>query len=171
MEQLHPVFGKLTETEFGDYEAVRRIPFAGTDVEVQVTFDGPVTDEHSRAYLALVENLDRITPDILQAVLEYQNAHYDDTDHTSSFAYFGSAQDVLENTVLYGIALQTRLFHIVTDSDRYREAVEDPQDTAQKQRCAVLLFDADWVNDDYRILSVALANEHVVYVTQGNISD
>ena len=38
------------------------------------------------------------------------------------------------------------------------------------ERYVVLLFETHWVNDDYRILSVALANEKVVYVTDENIT-
>ncbi|WP_167397277.1 hypothetical protein [Lysinibacillus mangiferihumi] len=36
----------------------------------------------------------------------------------------------------------------------------------EEEGYVVLLFEAKWVNDDYRILSVALANEKVIYADE-----
>ncbi|MEW4413436.1 hypothetical protein [Clostridium sp. AN503] len=81
------------------------------------------------------------------------NGSWGDTDHTNSFLKFETAQDVLDNTELYGIQIET----------------QSPDN--QDDRYVVLLFNAEWVNDDYRILSVALVNEKVDEVTDQNLTD
>lgn len=57
--------------------------------------------------------------------------------------------DVLNNTKFYGIKIQSE---------------------SKEKRNAVLEFSADWVNDDYRVLSVNLINEEIIAVTDQAIS-
>ncbi len=170
MDLLHPVFGKLGLNEYEEYEAIRLIKFSGLEKEVRITFDDEITEEHCQAYQSFLENLDKITPDIIQSIIEYQNEHHDDTDHTASFKYFENARDVLENTGLFEIVLQTELFGVVTHSELYCKVMKEELNSIGKGRYVVLLFEAEWINDDYRILSVALANEKVIYVTEENIT-
>ncbi|MFJ7982287.1 DUF6985 domain-containing protein [Lysinibacillus xylanilyticus] len=89
--------------------------FSGLEKEVKITFENEINEEHCQAYQYFIENLDRITPDIIQSIIEYQNECHDYTDYTASFKYFENANDVLENTELFEIALQTELHGVVTD--------------------------------------------------------
>ncbi|WP_336046231.1 DUF6985 domain-containing protein [Solibacillus ferritrahens] len=170
MDLLHPIFGELELNEFEEYEAIRLIKFSGLEKKVKITFDDEINEEHCRAYQSFIENLDRITPDIIQSIIEYQNECHDDTDYTASFKYFENTNDVIESTELFEIALQTELHGGVTDSNLYHKVMKEELDGIEEERYVVLLFEANWVNDDYRILSVALANEKVIYVTDENIT-
>ena len=166
MVLLHPILGELELNEFEEYEAIRLIKFSGLEKKVKITFDDEINEEHCRAYQSFIENLDRITPDIIHSM----NECHDDTDYTASFKYFENTNDIIESTELFEIALQTELHGGVTDSNLYHKVMKEELDGIEEERYVVLLFEANWVNDDYRILSVALANEKVIYVTDENIT-
>lgn len=91
--------------------------------------------------------------DVLQSIIEYQNDEWDSTDYTQSFPKFKTVDDVLENVELTRITLEAR----------------PPEYRKQEGRYIILLFNAEWVNDDYRLLSVALINENVVEVSDQDI--
>lgn len=170
MDLLHPIFGELELNDFEEYEAIRHIKFSGLEKEVKITFDDEINEEHCQTYQSFIENLDRITPDIIQSIIEYQKECHDYTDYTASFKYFENTNDLLENTELFEIVLQTELHGVVTDSNLYHKVMKEELNGTEEERYVVLLFEAKWVNDDYRILSVALANEKVIYVTDENIT-
>lgn len=155
----HHIFGELEfNPDKEEYETKKILCFGGKEMELTITLsetfgNGGVEDGHIRAYEALIRNWDKITNDVLNAMIEYQNRSWEDTDHTNSFLKFETAQDVLDNTELYGIQIET----------------QSPDN--QDERYVVLLFNAEWVNDDYRILSVALVNEKVDEVTDQNLTD
>lgn len=59
----------------------------------------------------------------------------------------------MDNTALYGLQIETQSPD--NENDRY----------------VVLLFHAEWVNDDDRILSIALINEKIDEITDQNLTD
>lgn len=65
MDLLHPIFGKLELNEFDEYQAITLIKFSGLEKEVKITFDDEINEKHCRAYQYFIENLDRITADII----------------------------------------------------------------------------------------------------------
>ena len=139
MDLLHPIFGELELNEFEEYEAIRLIKFSGLEKKVKITFDDEINEEHCRAYQSFIENLDRITPDIIHSIIEYQNECHDDTDYTASFKYFENTNDVIESTELFEIALQTELHGGVTDSNLYHKVMKEELDGIEEERYVVLL--------------------------------
>ncbi len=182
-------FGTLTKTYFNRYETVSNINFIGIQNEIELKFETfsdedlkyfseegiyeeynneLLFEEYSTIYQSFIKNLDKITPEILQAIRKYQNECYDDSDYTSSFKYFENDKDVIENIELLQITFQIDPFGVVKDTKLYKEMVKDKEN---ELKCMVLVFNAEWVNDDYRLLSVAIVNEKVVYVSEENLSD
>jgi hypothetical protein len=132
--------------------------FSGKETEVELIIsetlgNGGIEKEHCEAYEALLANWDKIVPDVLQAIIKYQNDEWDSTDYTQSFPKFKTVNDVLENIELTSITINSL-------TPEYRE---------QEGRYVILIFGAEWVNDDYHLLSVALINEKVVEVTDQDI--
>ncbi|MDD5794160.1 MAG: hypothetical protein PUD42_05265 [Clostridiales bacterium] len=171
MDLVHPIFGELKLDEYTGYEGTKLINFSGREREVRITFDEEISEKHCQAYKSFIEKLDEITPDIIQSIIKYQNEIHDDSDYTASFKYFKTAEDVLENTELLEITLQVDLYEIVKESELYHKVMQEELNDTEDGRFVVLVFGAEWVNDDYHLLSVALANEKVVYVTDENITD
>lgn len=160
METTHPVFGTLAPDDLDRLTAAKTIRFAGRDTAVTISFqDEEIPEAYSRTYAALTENLDSIAAEILRAIREYQHKHHHDSGHTASFPRFETDADVLAHTALFELALCGELPGVAAR----------PEDGGEPGRYAVLLFSADWVGDDYRVLSVALANERVVCVTDQSI--
>lgn len=158
METTHPVFGTLTPDDLDRLTAAKTIRFAGRDTAVTISFQNEeIPEAYSRTYAALTENLDSIAAEILRAIREYQHEHHHDSGHTASFPRFETDADVLAHTALFELALHGEL------------PAAGPEDSGGPGRYAVLLFSADWVGDDYGVLSVALANEQVVLVTDQSI--
>lgn len=155
----HDVLGELELNEDREeYEAKKTLSFGQKEVGLTITLsetfgNGDVEDGHIKAYEALIKNWDKITSNVLNAIIEYQNKNWENTVHTNSFKKFETIQDVLDNTELYGIQIET----------------QSPDN--KNDRYVVLLFNAEWVNDDYRILSVALVNEKVDEITDQNLTD
>lgn len=170
MDLVHPIFGDLTLNDYDEYQATKFINFSGIEKEVEITFDDEISEKHCTSYQFFIENLDKITPDIIQSIIEYQNEHHDYTDYSASFKYFETTEDVLENTALLEISLQIELHGIVKDSALYNKVIKEEANAVENPRLVVLVFEAEWVNDDYHLLSVALMNEKVVYVTDQNIT-
>lgn len=185
----HPIFGILTKDDYNEYRGTYNIHFTGVKQKVELTleiFDDNdleyfveeglyekynneiLFEEYSTIYQSFIKNLDKITPEILKNIREYQNECYYNSDHTASFKYFENDKDVIENIELLQIVLQCNPFGIVTETKLYQEMAKDEEDEI---KCIVLVFYAEWVNDDYRLLSVAIVNEKVIYVTEESISD
>ena len=160
--QTHPLFGQL---EYDDYEGYKTniiVKVRGEEIKIELIIseylfgDGGIEEAHCEAYIALMENWDNIMQDVFQNIIEYQNDEWDSTDYSASFPLFESIDDVVKNTKITGITLNLH----PEEYGMFR---------GQEGRFVVLLFNAEWVNDDYRILSVALINEKVVEVTDQNI--
>lgn len=156
----HPLFGELEydEDEYEGYKAKAVVTFKGKETEVdlmlsEVLGDGGVEETHCEAYKAMMENWDQIVAEALQAALEYQNESWEDSDHTMSFPKFKTVEDVLDNIELFSIKIEAR----------------PPMDFDQDGRYIVLIFEAEWVNNDYRLLSVGLYNEKVDEVTDQDL--
>ncbi len=154
MQVSHPLFGKLEYDDYEGYITKTVVMFSGKETEVELIIsetlgDGGIETQHSEAYEALIVNWTKIVSDVLQAIIEYQNEEWDSTDHTQSFPKFKMVDDVLENVELTRITLEAK----------------PPEYRKQEGRYIVLLFNAEWVNDDYGLLSVALINEKVVEVS------
>lgn len=158
MQLSHPLFGELEYDDYEGYKTKATVLFSGKETEVELilseTFgSGGVEQEHAEAYHALIEHRDTIVPDILKAIIQYQHEEWDSSDHTQSFPKFKTIDDVLKNVELTRITIEVR----------------PPEYRNQEGRYIILLFGAEWVNDDYRLLSVALLNETVVEVTDQDI--
>ena len=155
----HDIMGELKLNEDREeYETKKTLTFGPKEVEITITLsetfgNGGVEDGHIKAYEALMKNWDKIISDVLNAIIEYQNKIWESTVHTNSFKKFETTQDVLDNTALYGIQIET----------------QSPDN--KNDRYVVLLFNAEWVNDDYRILSIALINEKIDEITDQNLTD
>jgi len=99
---------------------------------------------------------DNILSGVYKSIIEYQNERWGDNDQTVSFPKFKTLQDAIDNTKLVGITISIH-------------PEEFGQFRGQKGRFAVLMFDAEWVADDARTLSVALINEKVAEITSQEI--
>ena len=164
MDMVHPIFGLLELDDLDRPAAIQPIRFAGREKEIKISFeDGEIPEAYSLTYAALTEKLDSIAPDILRAILNYQHEHYHDSGHTEEFLYFETAADVSAHTELFEISLRSGL-----SGSGLRGETADHE---KPGRYAVLLFSAEWVGDDYGVLSVALANEQVVCVTDQAITE
>jgi hypothetical protein len=158
MQVSHPLFGELEYDDYEGYVTKKIVMFSGKETEVELIIsetlgNGGIEKEHCEAYEALLANWDKIVPDVLQAIIKYQNDEWDSTDYTQSFPKFKTVNDVLENIELTSITINSL-------TPEYRE---------QEGRYVILIFGAEWVNDDYHLLSVALINEKVVEVTDQDI--
>lgn len=158
MQISHPLFGELEYDEYEGYVTETVVMFSGKETEIELTIsetlgNGGIEKEHCDAYEALLINWDKIVPDVLKSIIEYQNEEWDSTDYTQSFTKFQTVEDVLENTELISIKIEAT----------------PPEYRNQKGRYIILIFSAEWVNNDYRLLSVALINEKVVEVTDQDI--
>lgn len=152
METVHPVFGPLDLDDLDRLTARKTIRFAGRDTAVTISFENEeIPEAYSRTYAALTEKLEGGS-EILMAILRYQREHYHDSGHTEDFPCFETPADVLAHTTLFEIALRDGFPGIAAPSG------ETPG------RCAVLLFSAEWVSDDYGVLSAALVNEQAVLI-------
>lgn len=154
MKLSHPLFQELEYDDYGGYKTKAVFPFSGKEGEVDLilseTFgNGGIEPGHCTAYEALLAGWQTIVPEVLYAILSYQNDEWGATDHTQSFPKFQTVEDVLEYTAFIGITLHAC----------------SPDYLGARGRYAVLLFHAEWVNNDYRLLSVALLNEKVVEVS------
>lgn len=157
MQISHPLFGELEYDDYEGYKAKTIITFSDKETEVDLILseiygNGGIEEEHCKAYEALIANWGNIVPEVLQAIIKYQNEEWDSTDYTQSFPKFKTVNDVFENVELIGITVEAGL-------PEYQE----------EGRYIILLFDAEWVNNDYRLLSVALINEKVVEVSDQDI--
>lgn len=158
MQVSHPLFGELEYDDYEGYKTKTVVMFSGKETEIELIISetlgtGGIEKEHCQAYEALIANWDKIVSDVLQSIIEYQNDEWDSTDYTQSFPKFKTVDDVLENVELTRITLEAR----------------PPEYRKQEGRYIILLFNAEWVNDDYRLLSVALINENVVEVSDQDI--
>ncbi len=154
MQVSHPLFGELEYDDYEGYITKTVVMFSGKETEVELIIsetlgDGGIEQSHCEAYEALIENWNKFLPDILQSILEYQNKEWDSTDYTQSFPKFKTVDDLLDNIELTRITLEA----------------QPPEYRRQEGRYIVLLFNVEWVNDDYGLLSVALINEKVVEVS------
>lgn len=158
MQESHPLFGELEYDDYEGYITKTVVEFSGQEKEIELVIsetngNGGIEKGHCEAYEAMLANWDKIEPDVLQAIIEYQNEHWDDTDHTQSYPKFKTVEDVLENAELIGIRIEARPHEYLELEGRF----------------IVLLFSAEWVNNDYELLSVALVNEKVIRVTDQDI--
>lgn len=154
MRVSHPLFGELEYDEYGGYQTKTTLFFSGKDTEVELTLaedfdEAGILTAHCDTFEALMKSWPQIAADVVRSILKYQNEEWDATDYTQSFPRFTSAEEVLQNITFLGVTLEAR----------------PPRQLAANGRFCVLLFHAEWVNNDYRLLSVALSNEKVVLVT------
>lgn len=154
MELFHTKLGHLVYDEYNRYVMKKSLIFCGKENEIEIYFRGyydneDITEVHCDTYDALFANWEKIVPKVVETIIYYQNEQWDFTNHTMSFKKFENTSDVLDNTEFYGITIQS---------------------DSKEKRNTVLEFNADWVNDDYRLLSVELINEEVVEVTDQAIS-
>ncbi|MGL4695503.1 DUF6985 domain-containing protein [Enterococcus larvae] len=154
MENNHLLFGKLTYDEYDGYRGKIPVSFSGNEEEVELIIseifgDGGIEDGHREAYDMLSKNWEDVVQEVVQSVLIYQNEIWDSTDHTQCFPKFQTENDVLKNIELISITLEAKA----------------PDFRGQQGRYAVMVFNAEWVNDDYHLLSVALINEKVVEIS------
>lgn len=158
MQISYSLFGELEYDDYEGYKTKTVVMFSDKEKEVDLVIsetlgNGGIEKEHCEAYEALIVNWDKIVPNILQSIIEYQNEEWDSTDYTQSFPKFKTVEDVLENIELTSITIEA----------------QPPEYRKQKGRYIILLFSAEWVNDDYGLLSVALINEKVVEVSDQDI--
>ncbi|GEM_PF-3609746 len=158
MKETHPLFGPLEYDDYLGYTTSTTVLFSGKKTEVELIIsetlgNGGIEEIHCDTYNVLIENWEEIVPDVLQAIIKYQNTEWGASDHTQSFPMFKTMNDVLENVELIRITLEAGI----------------PEYRKQEGRYVVLLFSAEWVNNDYRLLSVALINEKVVEVTDQDV--
>lgn len=158
MKVSHPLFGELEYDDYVGYQTKTVVMFSGNEIEIDLVIsetlgNGGIEKAHCEAYEALTLNWDKMVPKVLQAVMEYQNEEWDSTDYTQSFPKFQTVDDVLANIELTRITLEVR-------PPMYREI---------EGRYIVLLFHAEWVNNDYRLLSVAMVNEEVTEVSDQDL--
>lgn len=156
MELSHPVFGELDYDEVEGYITQTVVPFLGKDREVELVLselwgEGGIEPQHVEAYEAMKRNWDALVADMVQAIIHYQNENWDSSDHTQSFPVFKTVEDVREHVELISIKLEAGT----------------PDD--QEGRYIVIVFSAEWVNNDYGVLSVGLINEKVVQVTDQDL--
>lgn len=154
MDLIHTKFGHLIYDDNNRYVMKKSLFFCGRKYDIDIYFSGyynneDISEAHCVTYEALIANWDKVTSTVIEKIILFQNDEWDSSDHTMSFKKFETTVDVLDHTKFYGITIQ---------SDDIEE------------RNAVLEFNADWVNDDYRLLSVSLINEEVVEVTDQAIS-
>ena len=158
---VDPFFGELEYDEYEGYKTFVVVKIQGKDTKVDLVISnryGRIENAHNEAFEALMKNWDNIIQVVFQSIIEYQDTHWYDTDHMQSFPKFETMDDVVRHTEIFNITLMLHPEHF-------------GQFRGLEGRFAVLLFGADWVNDDYRILSVALINEKVVEVTDQNLTD
>jgi hypothetical protein len=165
----HPLFGRIKvdrdDEEIYGYIAKTSVMFSGKKVKVDVNIppgdkEGLIEQKYCDTYEALLSNWDKIMPEVLQAVIKYQNERWDLSDPTHNirqFPRFKTVDDVLRNIDPVSIEIETNPSQYNTDKDK-------------RGRYAVLVFYAAWVNEDYGLLSVALVDEKVTLVTDQAIS-
>lgn len=154
MDLFHTKLGYLIYDEYSKYIMEKKLLFCGKEYHIDIYFNGyyyneDITAFHCTTYDAIISNWDTIQSTVIEKIILFQNDEWDASDHTMSFKKFETTNDVLDHTKFYGITIQTENIN---------------------EHDIVLEFNADWVNDDYRILSVHLMNEEVVEVTDQAIS-
>ena len=188
MSLLNEIFPKLDLNNCEDYEYSKIIKFLNSKKEVDIRFqeiyefdeEEETFEKYSEyvreseeryyyTYMNFIKDLENITPDIIKNIIKYQNEHYEDNDYTKSFKYFENAKDVIDNVELLTISIRNETYgHIEKECIKmFPELKNDIQ--YLKVRVLVLIFYAEWVTDDYKLLSVALVNEKVVFVTEAYI--
>ena len=158
MQITHPIFGELAYDDYDGYTAKKIFPFADKEVEIELVLEenevgSGIEEFHCEAFKNLMANWDKTIPNVLQAIIKYQNEEWSSTDHTQSFPKFNTHCDVLENVKLFGIKITTLILGHEKEDGCY----------------VVLLFGANWVNEDYGVLSVALDGENVIEVSDQDI--
>lgn len=158
MQESHPLFGELEYDEYEGFITKKVVLFSGEEAEIELVIsdpyeEGEIQEEHCEAYEAMLASWDKVVPDVLQAIIKYQNEHWDDSDHTQSYPMFKTVNDVLEHVKLISIRIDAQ-----------------PHESLELEgRFVVLIFSAEWVNNDYKLLSVALVKEKVIEVTDQDI--
>ena len=158
MQITHPIFGELWYDDYHGYTAKKIVSFADKEAEIEIVLKenevgSGIEEAHCETFKNLMANWDRTMPNVLQAIIKYQNEEWSSTDHSQSFPIFKSPCDVLENVELCGIKIASLI-----------------QGHKKEDGCYVVLtFGADWVNDDYRLLSVALDGEKIVKVSDQHV--
>ena len=148
---IHPLFGELEyDYDYEEYKTDIIVAISGKETKVELIIS-EIEEVHCATYKALMGNWGKIIQNVLQSILEYQNEEWGATNHTQSFPFFKTVDDVLEHTELFGIRLHAH-----------------PE---QEGQYVILSFSAECVNNDYRVLSVALINEKVAEVTDQAICD
>jgi hypothetical protein len=155
MQVIHPLFGELEYDDYEGYKTKKIVSFSGkeTEIELIIKTDNEIEKDYCETYETLMINWDEIVPNVIQAIIQYQNEEWSSTDHTQSFPQFKTPCDVLENIKLFGIKIATLIMG----------------HKKQKGCYVVLTFEAEWVNDDYGILSVALDDGKVIEVSDQDI--
>jgi len=161
-KQAHPLFGELVYDEDCEkYEGKTTVKLQNRAAEIDFRIDcifgmGVLEETHCETYNALMKDWDNILSDVYKSIIQYQNERWGDNDHTASFPKFKTLQDAIDNTSLFEITISIH-----------------PEEfglfKGQEGRFVVLMFDAEWVGDDARALSVALINEKVMEVTSQEI--
>ncbi|MDR2945626.1 MAG: hypothetical protein LBV79_02620 [Candidatus Adiutrix sp.] len=165
MPVAHPLFGELEyNEECEEYQGTIVMMFAGakTPVELKIAEfaeQSGIETLHCATYEALTTNWNAIEPAVLQAIVEYQNEEWSSTDYTQSFPQFETADDAARNVALCGVKLELKRGEQTAGAEWQK--LDD--------RYAVLYFNAEWVNNDYRVLSVELTNEEVTQVSDQDI--
>lgn len=150
----NPLFGVLSYDDYEGYRGKVSLDFSSKTAEVELILsevlgEGGIEQSHYDAYRMLMKKWTLIVEEVLWAILAYQNKNWDSTDYSQSFSKFETIDDVLENIELIQLTIEAKT----------------PDFYHQDGRYIVLLFTAEWVNDDYGLLSVVLIDEIIVKVT------
>lgn len=154
MTNNDPLFGVLSYDDYEGYKGKLSLDFSKKTIEIELILselfgESGIEQSHYDTYRMLMKKWGSIVEEVVRAILAYQNENWDSTDHSQSFSKFETVDDVLENIELIQLTIEAKAPSFYHRDGRY----------------AVLLFSAEWVNDDYGLLSVVLIDEAIVKIT------